>query len=61
MRLIPRACRERVAPEDLLAIPAKPKIGVCATKADEIWYIGTSILRLLDGSRLYLHVVIDSY
>ena len=31
--------------------PAKPKVGVRATRANEIWHIDTTILRLLDGSR----------
>ena len=41
--------------------PAKPKTGVRATKPNEIWHIDTTILRLLDGSRVYLHAVIDNF
>ena len=41
--------------------PAKPKVGIRATKSNEIWHIDTSIVRLLDGTRAYLHAVIDNY
>lgn len=41
--------------------PAKPKVGIRATKSNEIWHIDTSIVRLLDGSKAYLHAVIDNY
>jgi putative transposase len=30
-------------------------------KSNEIWHIDTSVVRLLDGSRAYLHAVIDNY
>ena len=41
--------------------PAKPKVGVRATNSNEIWHIDTTILRLLDGSRVYLHAIIDNF
>jgi putative transposase len=41
--------------------PAKPKIGVRTTRANEIWHIDTTIIRLLDGTRTYLHAVIDNF
>ena len=41
--------------------PAKPKVGIRASKPNEIWHIDTSLLRLLDGSRVYMHAVIDNY
>ena len=41
--------------------PSKPKVGIRATKSNEIWHIDTSIVRLLDGSKAYLHAVIDNY
>ncbi len=41
--------------------PAKPKVGVRASMPNEIWHIDTTILRLLNGTRVYLHAVIDNY
>ena len=41
--------------------PAKPKTGVKATTPNEIWHIDASILRLVDGTRVYLHAVIDNF
>ena len=41
--------------------PPKPKVGIRAAKPNEIWHIDTSLLRLLDGSRVYMHAVIDNF
>lgn len=41
--------------------PAKPKIGLRTTRADEMWHIDTTVIRLLDGTRAYLHAVIDNF
>jgi putative transposase len=41
--------------------PAKPRAGLRTTRADEMWHIDTSIIRLLDGTRAYLHAVIDNF
>jgi len=41
--------------------PAKPKIGIRASCANEIWHIDTTLIRLLDGSRVYLRAVIDNF
>lgn len=41
--------------------PAKPKIGLRTTGPDETWHIDTSVIRLLDGTRIYLHAVIDNF
>ena len=41
--------------------PAKPKVGLRTTRADEMWHIDTSVIRLLDGTRAYLHAVIDNF
>jgi hypothetical protein len=35
--------------------PAKPKIGLRTTRANEMWHIDTTVIRLLDGTRAYLH------
>ena len=49
-----RRCRQRVH-------PARPKVGIRATRANEIWHVDTTMIRLLDGSRAYLHAVIDNF
>jgi transposase InsO family protein len=43
------------------AHPAKPTVGVRATRPNEVWHIDTTILRLLDGTKAYLRAVIDNY
>src|SRR5256712_11262383 len=40
--------------------PAKPKVGLRTTGADEMWHIDTTVIHLLDGTRAYLHTVIDN-
>jgi len=41
--------------------PAKPKVGLRATRPDEAWHIDVTIIKLLDGTKLYLHGVIDNF
>jgi len=41
--------------------PASPRQGIRATLPDEIWHIDTTIVRLLDGTRAYVHAVIDNF
>jgi transposase InsO family protein len=41
--------------------PAKPKVGVRSSKPNEIWHIDLTVLRLLDGTRAYVHAVIDNF
>jgi putative transposase len=41
--------------------PAKPKVGIRALRANEIWHVDTTLIRLLDGSRAYLHAVVDNF
>ena len=41
--------------------PAKPTVGLRTTRADEMWHIDTTVIRLPDGTRAYLHAVIDNY
>jgi putative transposase len=31
------------------------------TGPDEMWHIDTTVIRLLDGTRAYLHAVIDNF
>jgi transposase InsO family protein len=41
--------------------PAKPQVGLRTTRANEMWHIDTTVIRLLDGTRAYLHAVIDNF
>jgi putative transposase len=41
--------------------PATPQEGIRATKPNEYWHIDVTVIRLLDGTRLYLHAVIDNF
>lgn len=41
--------------------PTKPRIGLRATKPNEYLHVDTTIVRLLDGSRVYLHAILDNF
>jgi transposase InsO family protein len=41
--------------------PAGPKLGIRATKPNELWHIDATVIRLLDGSKAYVHAVIDNF
>jgi transposase InsO family protein len=41
--------------------PPKPTVGVRAAAPNEIWHIDVSVLKLLDGTKAYLHAIIDNY
>jgi putative transposase len=41
--------------------PARPKEGIRASRPNEIWHIDMSVIRLLDGTRTYLHAIIDNF
>ncbi len=41
--------------------PAKPKVGIRASRPNEIWHVDTTVIRLVDGTRAYLHGVIDNF
>ena len=41
--------------------PAKPKIGVRAQRPGEWLHIHTTVIKLLDGTKAYLHAVVDNY
>ncbi len=41
--------------------PTSPKVGVRAKAPDEVWHIDTSAVRLVDGSKVWLHAVIDNF
>jgi transposase InsO family protein len=36
-------------------------VGLRSSAPDEIWHIDTTVIRLLDGTRAYLHAVIDNF
>ena len=39
--------------------PPKPKVGIRAPASNGVWHIDTTVIKLLDGTRTYLHAVID--
>jgi putative transposase len=41
--------------------PAKPKLGIRANRPNEVLHLDVTIIKLLDGTRAYLHAVIDNY
>src|SRR5471030_1639032 len=41
--------------------PATPNEGIRATRPNEYWHVDVTVIRLLDGTRLYLHAVIDNF
>ena len=41
--------------------PVKPKIGHRATRPNQTWHIDATIVRLLDGTKVYIHAVIDNF
>ncbi len=41
--------------------PAKPKVGLRATRPNEWFHVDVTIIKLLDGTRCYLHGVIDGF
>jgi transposase InsO family protein len=40
--------------------PAKAKVGVRAERPDEYWHVDASVLKLLDGTKVYIHAVVDN-
>lgn len=49
-----RRPRRRVQPE-------KPIVGIRATWPNEIWHVDVTVIKLLDGTRVYLHGIIDNF
>jgi len=41
--------------------PANPTLGVRASRPNEYWHIDVTVLKLLDGTKTFLHAVIDNY
>jgi len=41
--------------------PARPKVGVRASAPNEVWHIDVTVIRLLDGTKVFLHGLIDNF
>jgi|GEM_PF-237821 len=41
--------------------PNKPTVGVRASRPNEIWHVDISVVKLLDGTRVYLQAVMDNF
>ena len=41
--------------------PRKPRMGLRTSRPNEAWHIDTTVIRLLDGTKVYLHAVIDNF
>ena len=41
--------------------PIQPKVGIRSSKPNEIWHVDTTLIRLLDGTRAYVHAIIDNF
>ena len=41
--------------------PAKPKVGLRAHGPNVYWHVDVTVIRLLDGTKLYLHGVLDNF
>jgi putative transposase len=41
--------------------PPKPTVGLRTTQPNEAWHVDTTIIRRLDGTRAYVHAVIDNF
>lgn len=57
-----RLVRERGWRRPMVRVhPEQPKVGVRATKPNEIWHVDTTLIGLLDGTKAYIHAVIDNF
>jgi putative transposase len=41
--------------------PAKPTVGIRANQPNEIWHLDVTVIRLLNGTKLYLHGLVDNF
>ncbi len=41
--------------------PSQPKDGIRSSAPNEIWHVDTTLIRLLDGTRAYLHAIVDNF
>ena len=57
-----RLVRERGWQRPLQRIhPQKPTVAIRATKPNEVWHIDVCIIKLIDGTKAYIHAVIDNH
>ena len=40
--------------------PKSPKVGLRTSRPNEAWHVDVTLIRLLDGTKLYLHGVVDT-
>ena len=59
--LVPPRADTRMEASSSPLHPTKPKVGLRTTRPNEVWHIDPTVIRLLDGSRAYLHAVIDNF
>jgi putative transposase len=50
-----------MAPAATSCLPRQATLGVRATQPNELWHIDATVLKLVDGTRAYIHAVIDNY
>lgn len=41
--------------------PHRPTVGVRASRPNEIWHVDISVVKLLDGTRIYMQAVLDNF
>lgn len=41
--------------------PEKPQVGIRATAPNQYWHLDVTVIKLLDGTKVYLHGVIDNF
>ena len=61
LHLVPPRPAKRLAPHPAPGAPGETDRGPSTTRADEMWHIDTTVIRLLDGTRAYLPAVIDNF
>ena len=59
--LVPPGADVRLAPPSAPPAPSQAEGGPSTTRADEMWHLDTTVIRLLDGTRAYVHAVIDNF
>ena len=50
-----------MAPATKASSSQEAQVGVADESANEAWHIDTTVIRLLDGTKVYLHAVIDNF
>jgi len=59
--LVPSDSKWKLDPVSQTHLPTETSRRITATKPNEYWHVDTTIVRLLDGSRLYLHAILDNF